>query len=133
MRGCAWLFEGEVVRQAIADGVGGDDEVLRGIERLAGADEEVQAMVVAADGGDHQDGGGLLRVQRAVRDVRDGEVLDDLAALERELAEPGLLVWRLIGPVRNPRQGRQREPGEHGSTYGRSVQYRSPLCGHPTL
>ena len=116
--------------QAVADGVGGDDEVLRGIERLAGADEEVQAMVVAADGGDHQHGVGLLRVQRAVRHVRDGEVLDDLAALERELAEPVLLVRRLIGPVRKRRQGRQREAGEAGepgSTYGGSVQCRSPF------
>src|SRR5439155_512211 len=73
--------------QPVADGVGGDDEVLRGVQRLAGPDQEIQPVMVAGQGRDHQDRVRFLGVQRAVSDVGDREILDGLAALELEVLD----------------------------------------------
>src|SRR5262249_61500016 len=56
--------------------------------------------MVAAEGRDHQDGVRLAGVQRAVGDIGYREILDDLAALQREIADPIELVRRLVRGVR---------------------------------
>jgi hypothetical protein len=73
--------------EPIRDRVGANDEVLVGIEGLARADEKIEPMMIAADRGDHQDRIRLPGVERAMRDVGDGEVLDRLAALDRKIAD----------------------------------------------
>src|SRR5258705_405356 len=49
-----------------------------------------------AGGGRRQERVRLLRVERGVRRVGDREVLDDVGALQREIADPVLLVRRLV-------------------------------------
>jgi hypothetical protein len=83
--------------QAVADRIGTDDEIPVGIERLARADHEIQTMVIAADGGDHQNGVGFVGVELAVRHIGNGKVLDHLAAFQREVARAVELVRRLLG------------------------------------
>ena len=98
--------------EAVADGVGRHHEILVRVERLAGADEEVQPVVVAADRSDHQDRVRLLRVQLAVRHIGDGKVLDHIAALELQVAELSDLVGRLVGTVREREAGGQHDDGD---------------------
>ena len=94
--------------QPVADRVGADDEVLVGVERLAGADQEIEAVMIAADGGDHQDRVRFLLVELAVRDVGDREVLDDFAGLELEIADLVGLMRRLVRRVRQSRRCGER-------------------------
>src|SRR5262249_4069841 len=42
------------------------------------------------------------------------KVLDDLAALQREVTDSILLVWWLVWPVRERGQGSQQEARDHG-------------------
>src|SRR5262245_50438571 len=87
-------------REAVADRVGRDNEVLGGVERAVRADEVVDAVMVAADRGHHEDRVRLARVQRAVRDVGDAEVSDRAAALELEVAHAVRLVRWISGRMR---------------------------------
>jgi hypothetical protein len=58
----------------------------------------------------------LFGVERAVGHVRDGEVLDDLAALELEVAERMRLVRRIVGTVRRSGGGEdERDDGNRNS------------------
>jgi hypothetical protein len=68
-------------------------------------------MMVAADCGDHQDRIRFLRVQRAMRDIGDSEIFDDLAALQIEITDIVKLMRWLVGVCaqRLPR----RRPIEH--------------------
>ena len=70
--------------------------------------------MIAADGRHHQDRVRLLRVQRAVRDVGDREVLDHLPALQREVADPVLLVRRLVGSVGERDRDVEQQAGDDG-------------------
>ena len=85
MRGCAFELLGEVV-SPLRDRIGADDEIFVGVERLAGADHEVEPVMIAGDRRHHQDGVGFLGVERAVGDVGDREILDHLAAFQLEVA-----------------------------------------------
>ena len=85
--------------EAVADRIGADDEILVGVERLAGPDHEIEPMMIAGDRRHHQDGVGLARVQRAVGDVGDREIPDRLAALQLEVAFVEQLVRRLLRRV----------------------------------
>jgi hypothetical protein len=104
MRGCAFELLGEV-EKAVGDRIGANDEIFVGIERLAGADHEVEPVVIARDRGHHQDGVGFFGVQGAVGDVGDREILDRLAAFEFEVAFAVGLMRRLL---RRMRRGGQR-------------------------
>jgi hypothetical protein len=72
---------------------------------LPGPIRKSSRWMVAADGGDHQDRVRLLRVERAVRHVGDREVLDDLSALQREVADLVLLMRRLVRGDERPHGG----------------------------
>ena len=87
-------------REPVCDRVGADDEILVGVERLAGADEKIEPMMIAAHRRDHQDRIRFLGVERAMRHIGDGEILDRLAALERKIADAIELMRRLVRPVR---------------------------------
>jgi hypothetical protein len=99
-------------REPVADRISCNDEELVGVDRLARADEEVDAVVVARDGRDHQHHIGFVVVQLAMGDVRDREVLDDLAVFELEVANWVELVGRVIRSV--SQRGR---PSERNSAY----------------
>src|SRR5262249_44508984 len=83
-------------RQPVADRVGSDDEVLVGVERLARADQKIDAMMISSNRGRHQNRIILVLVQRPMRDVRNGKVLDDLPALELQITLLEQLVRRLV-------------------------------------
>jgi hypothetical protein len=87
-------------REAVRDRIGANDEILFGVERLAGADHEVDAMMVAAHSRHHQDRVGSAGVERAVRDIGNREVLDRLAALQCEIAFAVELMRRLLRRMR---------------------------------
>ena len=57
-------------------------------------------MMVAADRRHHEDRVRFFSVQRSMRDIGDREVLDHIAALQFEIADPIELMWRLIRSVR---------------------------------
>ena len=95
-------------RKAIADRIGANDEVFVGIERLAGADHEIEAVMVAAQRRHHQNGVGFLVVELAVGDVGDREILDRLAAFELEVAFAIELVRRLLRRMGQSGQRQQR-------------------------
>ena len=122
MRGCALELLGEVV-QPVGDRVGADDEILVGVERLAGADHEIEPVMIAGDRRHHQDGVGFLRVQRAVGDVGDRKILDRLAAFELEVAFGERLMRRLLRRVAG---GGQRQQQAGGDEIARCVSYCSP-------
>ena len=111
MRGCAVRIARRG-RQAVGDRIGADDEILVGVERLAGADQEVEPVVIARDRRHHQDGVGLLVVERAVGDVGDRKVPDRLAAFQLEVAFAVALVRRLLRGVRCGRQRHQQCGGD---------------------
>src|SRR5262245_28541603 len=64
--------------------------------------------MIAADGGHHQDCIGFLGVQHPVCDVGDGKILDNLAALELEVAHLIELVRGLIGIVGGSKGNRRQ-------------------------
>jgi hypothetical protein len=94
-------------REAVGDRVGADDEIFFGVERLAGADHEVNAVVVAGNRGHHQDGIGFLGVQRAMGDIGDRKILDRLAAFQFEVPFGVKLVRRLLRRVGQSGQRQQ--------------------------
>jgi hypothetical protein len=98
MRGCDLLVEGEVVRPLEMASVQ-MMKYFEAIQRLARPDQVVDAVVVAAERGDHQHGIRLLLVQLAVRDIGDREVLDRLTALEPEVAQRVQLVGGIVGAM----------------------------------
>ena len=98
MRGWALLLLGEVVRPLPIASVA-TMKYLVGVQGLARTDEEVEAMVVPRQRCDHQDGVRPPGVERAVRHVGDGEILDDLAALQGEVAHLVELVGRIGGTM----------------------------------
>jgi hypothetical protein len=100
-------------RKAVADRIRADDEVFVGIERLAGADHEVDAVVIAAERRHHQDGVGFLFIQRAVRHVGDRKVCDCLTAFELEVTFVVKLVWRLLWRMRRGRNRQQQAKPSH--------------------
>src|SRR6185437_7977887 len=106
-------------REPVADRIGADDEVFFGIERLARPDHEVDTVMIAADRRHHQDGVGFLRIQRAVGDVGDREILDRLAAFELEVTFAEGLVWRLLRRVRRCRQQEKQAGHKAGDTCDR--------------
>jgi len=116
--------------QAVADGVRGHDEILGRVQRLAGADQEVEPMVIPGQRRDHQDGIRLLGVERAVRHVGDGEVLDDLSALQLEVTDLVELVGRIartVGGNRARERADQQEAGDRGQggmAHGRTSALR---------
>ena len=120
MRGCAFELLGEVERP-LRDRIGADDEIFVGVQRLAGADQEVEPVVIARDRRHHQDGVGLLVVEFAVRDVGDRKILDHLAALELEVAFAVGLVRRLLRSMRRSRQRPQQSGGDDVSDAVHSV------------
>jgi hypothetical protein len=111
-------------RQAIADRVGGHDEVPGGVQRLAGTDQEVEAMVVPRQRRDHQDGVRLLGIERAMRHVGDGEILDDLAALQGEVADLVELMGRIAGTVSGDGARERAEQHEAGDREQDEVAHR---------
>jgi hypothetical protein len=84
--------------------------------------------MIAADGGDHEDGVRLLRVQGAVRHVGDREVLDRLAALQLEVADFVLLVARLIGAVGQRGGGVEHQGGEADGEREASMHASPPVA-----
>ena len=52
--------------------------------------------MIAADRRHHEDRVRFFSVQRSMRDIGDREVLDHIAALQFEIADPIELMWRLI-------------------------------------
>ena len=70
-------------REAVADRVGDDHAPARRVERLAGADEEIEPMVRRRQRRADEDRVRAIGVQRAVRDERLPVVDDRLARLER--------------------------------------------------
>jgi len=66
-------------------------------------------MVIAADGGHHQDGIALVGVELAVRHVGNREILDHLAAFQLEVAHAVKLVRRLLGRMRRAGRGKAKE------------------------
>src|SRR5436309_1469252 len=99
-------------REPVADGVGGDHEVLRRVQRLARPDEEVQAVMVAGQRRHHEDRVRLPGVERAVGDVGDREILDDLAALQLEIPHRVGLVRGVAGLVGEGGGGGQEHEGQ---------------------
>ena len=90
-------------RQPVGDRIGADDEIFVGIERLAGADHEIDAVMIARDRRHHQDDVRFFGVQCAVRDIGDREILDRLAAFQSEVAFTKELVRRLLRCMRQSR------------------------------
>ena len=117
-------------RQPVGDGVGADDKILVGVERLAGADHEVDAVVIAGDRRHHQNGVGLLLVELAVGDVGDRKILDRLAAFELEVALGEGLMRRLL---RRMRRGGQRQQQAGGGETGNAFHSLAPLGGTDAL
>ncbi|MGA2057966.1 MAG: hypothetical protein ABSG88_22005 [Bradyrhizobium sp.] len=95
-------------REPVADRIGADDEIPVGVERLAGTDHEIDAVVIAADRRHHQDGVGFFLIQCPMRNIGDREILDRLAAFELEIAFVVGLVRRLLWRMRRRRERQQQ-------------------------
>jgi hypothetical protein len=78
--------------------------------------------MIARDRRHHQDRVRFLRIERAMGDIGDREILDRLPALELEVAFGKGLVRRLLRRVGGCRP-RQRE---HGGKSGKSLHDVSP-------
>ena len=102
---------------AIANGVGADDEQVVGVQPFARPDQVVDPMMVAADGGHHQHSIGLGGVQRAGGHVSDAEVADHLPAFQRQVADAVSFQARLgrrlgVGrSVGDQERHHKRQPG----------------------
>src|SRR5207245_11636959 len=73
--------------ETATDGVDGDDQILRRVERLAGTDVDVHRGAPGAGAVRDDDRVGPGVVERAVRGVAHPHVGELLAALERELGD----------------------------------------------
>jgi hypothetical protein len=70
--------------------------------------------MVAADRRHHQDRVGFLLVQRAVGDVGDREILDHLAAFQRQVADlVGLVRWLVRSVGKRGRGDESRRECKH--------------------
>jgi len=99
-------------RETVRDRIGADDEIFVGVQRLAGADQEIEPVVIARDRRHHQDRVGLLVIELAVGDVGDRKILDHVAAFELEIAFAVGLVRRLLRGMRRGRQRQQQSGGD---------------------
>src|SRR6476661_453584 len=86
-------------------------------------------MMIAADRRHHEDRVRFFSVQRSMRDIGDREVLDHIAALQFEIADPIELMWRLIRSVRQCDARHQRHETSECSEQSRYMSsLRSSEC-----
>jgi hypothetical protein len=93
-------------RETVGDGIGCDNEVMRGIESLARPDQEIEPVVIAGQGNADQHGIRFLAVELAVRDVGLAVVAQDFPRLQLEITKRRHAVLRVYVPCRQRRMSK---------------------------